>query len=127
MEVMAIVTIIALLQFMIFGIQVGKQRQKHDVKVPLMTGHSEYERANRVHLNTMEQLVVVLPAMWIFGNFFNPLYAAGLGTVFIIARFIYQAAYMKEPAGRTPGFVIGFLATAAMLLGGLIGAVMNLI
>ncbi len=124
---MAIVTIIALLQFMIFGIQVGQQRQKHDVKVPSMTGHSDYERANRVHLNTMEQLVVVLPAMWIFGNFFNPLYAASLGAVFIVARFIYQAAYMKDPAGRGSGFIIGFLATAAMLLGGLIGAVMNLI
>jgi glutathione S-transferase len=127
MEAMAIVTIIALLQFMVFGIQVGKQRQKHDVKVPLMTGHSEYERANRVHQNTLEQLVVALPAMWIFGSFFNPWYAAGLGAVFIVARFIYQAAYMKEPAGRGPGFIIGFLAMAAMLLGGLIGAVMKLI
>jgi len=127
MEVMAIVTIIALLQFMYFGIKVGQQRQKHDVKAPSVTGHSDYERANRIHQNTMEQLVVVLPAMWIFGNFFNPLYAAGLGAVFIIARFIYQAAYMKEPAGRSPGFAIGFLATAAMLLGGLIGAVMKLI
>ena len=127
MEVMAIVTIIALLQFMLFGIQVGQQRQKHDVKAPSMAGHSDYERANRVHLNTMEQLVVVLPAMWIFGNLFNPFYAAGLGAVFIVARFIYQAAYMKDPAGRGAGFIIGFLATAAMLLGGLVGAVMKLI
>ena len=126
MAEMAIVTIIMLVQFMYFSIEVGKMRQKHGVKAPLMSGHEEYERSNRVHQNTMEQLVVVIPAMWIFGQFFNPLYAAGLGAVYIVARLVYRAAYMKDPSGRTVGFSTGFLAMVALVLGGLIGAVMQL-
>jgi uncharacterized membrane protein YecN with MAPEG domain len=127
MEAMTIVTIAALAQFMYFSIEVGKMREKHGVKAPAMSGDGEYERANRVHQNTMEQLVVVLPAMWLFGGYFNPLIAAGLGVVFIIGRFMYRAAYMKDPSGRTPGFMTGFLAIAALMAGSLIGAVLQLI
>ena len=127
MEAMAIVTIIALIQFVIFGIQVGKQRQKHDVKAPAMSGNGEFERANRIHQNTMEQLVIVLPAMWLCGSYFNPLIAAGLGVVFIIGRFMYRAAYMRDPSGRARGFMTCFVATAALMAGSLIGAVLKLI
>jgi len=127
MEEMAIVTIAALLQYMFFAVQVGKMRVKHGVKAPSIAGHSDFERAFRVQQNTMEQLVIVLPAMWIFGSFFNSLYAAGLGIVFIIGRAIYRASYMKDPATRSNGFSIGVMATFVMLLGGLVGAVLKLI
>ena len=126
MEAMAIVTILALLQFIFFTANVGQMRMKHGVKAPSTTGDSEFERAFRVQQNTMEQLVVVLPAMWIFGMFFNPLYAAGLGLVFIIGRFIYRASYLKDPATRANGFTIGVVAIFVMLFGGLVGAVMQL-
>jgi glutathione S-transferase len=126
MAEMAIVTIIMLVQFTYFSIEVGKMRQKHGVKAPNMSGHEEFERSNRIQQNTMEQLVIIIPAMWIFGQFFNPLYAAGLGAVFIVARFVYRAAYMKDPSGRTLGFAAGFLAMVALVLGGLVGAVMQL-
>lgn len=127
MEAMAIVTILALLQFIYFTIHVGQMRMKHGVKAPSTTGDSEFECAFRVQQNTMEQLVVALPAMWIFGTYFDPLYAAGLGVVFIVGRFIYRASYLKNPATRTNGFMIGIVATFAMLIGGLVGAVMQLI
>ena len=126
MEAMAIVTILALLQFIYFTAHVGQMRMKHGVKAPATTGDSEFERAFRVHQNTMEQLVVVLPAMWICGQFFNPLYAAGLGLAFIIGRFIYRASYLKDPTTRASGFMIGVVATFVMLFGGLVGAVMQL-
>ena len=124
---MAIVTIAALVQFMYFSIEVGKMREKHGVKAPAMSGDGEYERANRVHQNTMEQLIVVLPAMWICGSYFNPLWAAGLGVVFIVSRFMYRAGYMNDPSNRARGFMIGFLVAAALMLGGVVGAVMKLI
>lgn len=127
MEWMAIVTIAALLQFMFFSVHAGQMRGKHGVKAPSISGDSEFERAFRVQQNTMEQLVVVLPAMWIFGNFLNPMYAAGLGGVFIIGRFVYRAAYLKDPATRGTGFTIGVLAAVGLLLGGLVGAVMQLL
>jgi len=38
MEVVAIVTVLALLQFVWFGIQVASMRVQHEVKAPAMSG-----------------------------------------------------------------------------------------
>jgi len=127
MEYIAIVTVLALMQFMVFGIQVGSMRGKHGVKAPATTGADEFERMNRIHQNTMEQLVMTIPALWLFGYYVDPLWGAGIGLVYIIGRLIYRASYLKDPAGRGMGFTIGTLATAALMLGGLIAAVLELL
>ena len=116
MEVTAIVTILALLQFVFFSVQVGSMRGKHKVSAPAVSGPPEFERVFRVQQNTMEQLVVFLPALWMFSHFVNPLWGAGFGVVFIIGRFIYRAEYLKDPSSRSPGFMITFLPTAVMLI-----------
>ena len=122
MEAVAIVTILALGQFILFSIQVGSMRGKHGVKAPAITGHAEFERMFRVQQNTMEQLVAFVPALWIFAYLVNPLWGAGIGLVFIIGRFIYRSSYLKDPAGRSMGFTITFVPTAVMLVWGLIAA-----
>ena len=125
MEAVAIVTILALGQFVLFSIQVGSMRGKHGVKAPATTGHPEFERMFRVQQNSMEQLVAFIPALWMFGYLVNPLWGAGIGIVFIIGRFIYRASYVKDPASRSMGFTITFIPTAVMLIWGLIAAVMT--
>jgi glutathione S-transferase len=127
MEPVIIVTILALAQFVFFGITVGGIREKTGVKAPASSGDPEFERANRVHLNTLEQLVVLLPALWLYAHYVNPLWGAGLGVVYLIGRFIYQAAYMKDPASRSMGFMLSFLPSAVMLVWVLIVAVMHYI
>jgi len=122
MDLVAIVTILALGQFVLFSIQVGSMRGKHGVKAPAMSGHPEFERMFRIQQNTMEQLVVFVPALWIFARYVNPLWAAGMGLVFIVGRFIYRSSYLKDPAGRSMGFTITFVPTAVMLVWGLIAA-----
>ncbi len=116
MEAIATVTILALLQFVWISVKVGSMRGKHGVKAPAVSGHPEFERTFRVQQNTMEQLVVFLPALWMFGHFVDPLWGAGFGLVFIIGRFIYRAEYLKDPGSRGPGFMITFLPTAVMLV-----------
>ncbi len=122
MDLVAIVTILALGQFVLFSIQVGSMRGKHGIKAPAMSGHPEFERMFRIQQNTMEQLVVFVPALWIFARYVNPMWAAGMGLVFIVGRFIYRSSYLKDPASRSMGFTITFLPTAVMLVWGLIGA-----
>lgn len=122
MESVAIVTILALGQFVFFSIQVGSMRAKHDVKAPATSGHPEFERMFRIQQNTMEQLVVFIPALWIFGYLVNPDWAAALGSVFIVGRFVYWSSYRKDPASRGAGFTITFLPTAVMLAWSLIAA-----
>jgi uncharacterized MAPEG superfamily protein len=125
MEATVIITILALAQFVLFGIQVGSMRGKHSIKAPAVTGHPEFERMFRVQQNSMEQLVVFVPALWIFAHLVNPLWGAGMGLVFIIGRFIYRSSYVKDPDARGMGFTITFVPTAVMLLWSLVVAVMR--
>ncbi len=127
MDYVAIVTSLALLQAFYFAVKVGQQRVKQGVHAPATSGHPEFDRAFRVHQNTLEQLIVVIPSMWIFAVYWPPELAAGLGALFIIARQIYRGAYIGDPAKRSAGFGIGALATGILLFGSLIGAVMALI
>ena len=127
MEVVAIVTVLAMLQFVWFGIQVGSMRVQHEVKAPAMSGAPGFERMNRVHYNTLEQLIVFLPALWLYAHMVNPAWAAGFGIVYLVGRFVYRAAYLKDPAGRSVGFTLTFLPMAVMLLWVLVVAVMKLI
>jgi len=126
-DYVAIITSLALLQAFYFAVQVGQQRVKHGVNAPATTGHPDFERAFRAHQNTLEQLIIVVPGMWIFASYWRPEIAAALGLVFIIGRQIYRSAYVGDPARRATGFSIGALATAILLLGSLVGAVMNLL
>jgi len=127
MEATVIVTFLALAQFVLFGIQVGALRGKHGVKAPATTGHEEFERMNRVHLNTMEQLVVFLPALWIHAQYANPLWGAALGAVYIVGRFVYRAEYLKDPGSRSPGFSMSFIPSAVLLIWSLVAALMKLL
>lgn len=127
MEYVAIITTLGLLQAFYFAVQVGQQRIKHGINAPATSGHPDFERAYRAHQNTLEQLIIVVPAMWIFASYWRPEIAAGLGLVFIIGRQIYRSAYVGDPSTRSMGFSIGALATAILLLGSLVGAIMNLL
>ena len=66
MEYTAIVTVLILLQLFWFAFLVGRQRAKHGIKAPATVGHPEFERAFRAHQNTVEQLVIFLPGMWVY-------------------------------------------------------------
>ena len=127
MELVAIVTGLALLQAFMFAFQVGQARVKYDCPAPATSGPPEFERAFRVHMNTIEQLVLMIPSLWIFANFVRPDIAAGLGVVWIIARQIYRGAYIGDPSRRSMGFGLGALVLMVLLIGGMIGAVMRLI
>lgn len=122
MEAIAVVTILALLQFYVFGFQVGQMRARHGIKAPAITGHPEFERMFRVQQNTMEQLVIFLPALWIFGWLADPLWATAAGLLFIAGRYIYKRAYVADASKRGPGFAISSTAIAMLLIGGLISA-----
>ena len=127
MDLVIIVTVLILLQYTLFGVQVGAMRGKHAVKAPATSGAPEFERMYRVHHNTLEQLVMFLPLMWLFAHTVNALWAAGFGAVFLVARFIYRAAYLKDPAGRGIGFTLTFLPSAVMAIWLLVVAIMNLL
>ncbi len=125
MEAIAIVTALALVQAMLFAILVAKARGTYGISAPAISGNANFEREFRVHQNTLEQLIIVIPAMWMFGMYVHALTAAGLGLVFIVSRFIYRKAYLADPKSRSPGFTIGAVSTMTLLLGSVVGAALT--
>ena len=125
MELIAVVTALAVFQVFSFAFLVGRQRAKHGVDAPAITGEAEFERAFRIHQNTVEQMVIFLPALWIFGYYVDAQIGAGLGLLFVVSRLIYRRSYLSDPTSRTAGFGIGALTMMILLFGGLIGAILS--
>lgn len=126
MAYLAIVTALALLEYMGISILVGRARGKYGIKAPATSGHEIFDRTFRVHQNTLEQLIVFLPALWIFGTFVSETWGAGFGLLFIVGRAMYVTGYIADPEKRGMGFLVGFVANVVLTVGGLIGAVMAL-
>ena len=122
-----IVTALALIQFLVFGYKVGTARMRYGVNAPATTGNEIFERHFRVQTNTLELLIVFLPSLYLFSHYFNPLWGAGLGVVYLIGREIYAATYVKDPAKRSLGFGLTALPMVLLLAGGAIGAIRQLV
>lgn len=116
MEYVALVTLLLIIQYLTFTILVGAARGKSGIKAPAITGDENFERAYRVQMNTLEQLVLTLPALWLSGLYFNSMVAALLGLAFFLGRVLYRAGYVNDPTKRGPGFGIGFLASIGLVL-----------
>lgn len=113
---------LALLEFLFFIGAVGRARVKHGIEAPATTGNEIFERYFRVQMNTLEQLALFLPGIWIFALYVSAPIAAALGAVFILGRLIYFFSYVKDPKGRSAGFGLSALPVLALLVGGVIGA-----
>lgn len=124
MNYVHIVAVLAILQFFLFGVLVGRARKQYAIKAPATSGHELFERAFRVQMNTLEQLVAFLPALLIAGLYWpNPI-IAGIGAVYLVGRFIYRQQYVADPSKRAAGFLLTVLPTFTLLGGCLIGAMM---
>jgi hypothetical protein len=122
-----IVTALAVLQFIAFGFKVGAARGRYGVPAPATGGNPIFERHFRVQANTLEQLVALIPGLYLFSAYYNPMIGAGLGVIYLVGRELYSATYVKDPTKRGPGFALTFLPVVALLLGGLIGAIRQVI
>jgi len=127
MEWIALVTLLVAAEYMFMTIMVGKSRGESGISAPKITGDEKFERVFRVQQNTLEQLIIFFPALWLFGYYMHPQIGALLGLAFLIGRVLYARGYIADPDRRGPGFVIGILATLALLLGGFVGAGLKLL
>ena len=127
MQLVALVILLALAEFVALAILVGRAMGKYGVKAPATTGHEVFERWFRVHYNTMELLVVFVPSIWLFGLYVNPQVGAALGAVYLVGRVMYVRSYVRDPAARGGGFGLSMLPTLVLLVGAAIGAAREVI
>ncbi len=124
MNFTAIVAALALIEYLVIAMLTGRARGTYKVQAPATTGHPVFERWYRVQQNTVEQLVVFLPGLYLFATYTSPVAAGWIGLAFVVGRAIYARSYVADPATRGTGFVIGFTATVILVLGGLVGAIL---
>jgi glutathione S-transferase len=119
----ALVTVAAILYTFMLGARVGALRGKTGIAAPATTGDPMFERAFRVHMNTIEQLVVFLPVLWLSVAVIGDAWCGSLGAVWLAGRVLYASSYMKDPARRAPGMMITLVATTALVGATLVGVV----
>lgn len=95
---------------------VGRARERCQVQAPSVDGPPEFLRAMRVQMNTVEQLLFFLPAMWLCAFWAGDRLAAGGGLIWVAARLWYALAYCRDPAKRGGGFALAALAALVLLL-----------
>lgn len=119
----SLVTLLAVLVVVWTFMKVGQMRGKHNIEAPAVTGHPEFERAYRVQMNTVEQIVVFLPLLWLSNAYFMifPLVTGALGLVWIVGRIVYALGYYADPKSRSMGFLISTVANLGLLITTIIG------
>jgi uncharacterized membrane protein YecN with MAPEG domain len=120
-------TLVALLLYFVIVINVARARTKYKIAAPAVTGHPDFERVYRVQVNTVEQLIGFLPALWLFALYVSPSWASVFGTVWIAGRALYAVGYYRAAERRGAGFGISVLAFVALWLGAAWGVVRALL
>ncbi len=121
MNAIITITVLSLMQYFFFGALVGKARAALGINAPRMEGSEAFECLVRVHLNTMERLVMFMPLLWMASRFWNPLWVSAAGALFLVARVLYWRGYVRSPERRKVGNILTVVAIALLLLANLAG------
>lgn len=107
---LSVVTLLSLVLFFGTGLLVARARGIYGIHAPATTGHPDFERTYRAQMNTLEQLVLFLPSLWLAGAWFDARIAGFVGVAWLVGRAWYVAGYMQAAEKRSRGFLVGALA-----------------
>ena len=122
----ALVTLLAIAFYFFLATQVARARVRFGVKHPATTGHPDFERIFRVHINTLEWLPTFLVPLWFCALYLSDAGAAALGLVWVVGRVVYFLGYRQAVEKRLPGFFIQVAACLVLFVGAVVGVVMRL-
>jgi len=115
------ITLLTVLLMFALTFNVGRARGKYQIKAPAISGNELFERAYRIQLNTIENVLMFLPALWLYALYIGDKGAGDSGVIWLIARVWYAISYQKNPAKRGLGFVISILVIAGLWAGAAYG------
>ncbi|WP_413625909.1 MAPEG family protein [Luteibacter sp. Lutesp34] len=112
----AVVTLLTLLLMFATVWMVGRARERYGIKAPSISGDPAFERAWRVQMNTLENAVMFIPALWLAAQYVDPLWAGIAGLVWLAGRVWYALAYLRDANRRGPGYIVSMLAWLVLML-----------
>ena len=118
----AAVTLLALIISVAFAIYVARTRRATGIDAPAMTGHPKLERAVRIQGNTVEQIVIFLPALWLAAIYFQGWAPPILGLIWCAGRITYAFVYGTAKQ-RFPGFAPTIFPSLILIVLAAIGIV----
>jgi uncharacterized membrane protein YecN with MAPEG domain len=127
MALIVLVSILAILQFFFFSCLVARARTRYAVAAPAVSGNDMFERHFRVQMNTLELLVMLLPALWFAGLYVRAIWPFILGLIYLVGRLLYWRSYIAAPNRRGPGFGLSMLPILTLLVIGLVGCILQLV
>ena len=119
----AAVTLLSVLILLAFAIGVSRVRRRVNIQPPVMTGAPELERSLRIHGNTVEQILIFLPALWLAALYFQGWAPPILGLIWCLGRIIYALGYSRDAGARLPGFILTIFPTLILIVLAIIGIV----
>lgn len=119
----AFVTLVDLVLYFFLSLNVGRGRRRYKVEAPSTDGPPEFLRIFRVQQNTLEQLVMHLPLLWLAALAMGDVFAAAFGCIWPLGRILYARGYYRDAKRRHKGFLISMAVNAVLLLGALTGIV----
>ncbi len=127
LSVVTLIMVLAVIEVLVLGVLVGRGRDQYGVRAPATSGHPKWERLNRAHQNSLEQLVLFIPLF--FAYCFNTGLQTGivLGIVYLIARIIYAVGYVREAERRSTGAFLTFAVQVWLAVGAIIGLVVKIV
>ena len=124
--VLVLVLMLILLQTLYFGIEVGRARQRLGIEAPAVSGDDEFDRYFRAHQNSLEQLIIFLPAVLVTAYLGYSITCVVCGVFYLLGRAIYFRSYVKEPKKRTLGFVLSFFSSVILIMTSLVSSLLIL-
>jgi uncharacterized membrane protein YecN with MAPEG domain len=112
----AVVTLLTLLLMFATVWMVGRARHRYGIKAPSISGDPAFERAWRVQMNTLENAVMFIPALWLAAQYADPLWAGIAGLIWLAGRVWYAWGYAREASRRGPGYLVSMIAWAVLMV-----------
>jgi glutathione S-transferase len=107
------------------AVMAGWARARYKVPAPSMDGPLPFQSMQRVQANTLEQMPLVLVPLWLCAMYLGDAWAAAGGLAWCLGRILYAIGYYRDPARREAGFIIGMLACAALIVGSVVGLLLQ--
>ncbi len=116
-HLVAIDTLLAVLLTFLASGRVSQMRMKHGVHAPATVGNPEFERAFRAHANTVENMILYVPLLWMAAFFYGGQIPFWVGLVWIVGRAVYIVGYaMNDTTKRAPGAMLGYASLAGLVV-----------
>ena len=113
----AVITLLAVLVTLWTAILVARTRRRVGIFPPAMTGSPELDCALRVQGNTLEQIVIFLPSLWLAALYFQGWIPPLIGLVWCLGRVIFALTYKPaNPGKRFIGFQLTVFPTLILVI-----------